>query len=149
MVFDTFRDYQNGFAFATNPGGVQVDTQLTHGGFNANNNWDTTWTVHAATGDFGWSAEFEIPFRSLRYPSDEVQTWGVNFQRNIGRNNEIAHWAPIPRQYNLYRLMLAGSVSGIRPPPQRNFKVMPYARGKLAQGNGDRHRARWRRRGST
>ena len=137
VVFDTFRDYQNGFAFATNPGGVQVDTQLTHGGFNANNNWDTAWTVQAVTGDFGWSAEFEIPFRSLRYPSEEVQTWGINFQRNIGRNNEIAHWAPIPRQYGLYRLMLAGSVSGIRPPPQRNFKVMPYARGKLGQGDGD------------
>ena len=135
VVFDTFSDHQNGFAFATNPAGVQVDTQLTHGGFNANNNWDTTWAVQTVVGDFGWSAEFEIPFRSLRYPADEVQTWGINFQRNIGRNNEIAHWAPIPRQFSLYRLMLAGKVGGIRPPPQRNFKIVPYARGKLARAD--------------
>ena len=133
VVFDTFSDHQNGFAFATNPAGVQVDTQLTHGGFNANGNWDTTWSVQAVTGDFGWSAEFEIPFRSLRYPSEEVQTWGVNFQRNIGRNNEIAHWAPIPRQFSLYRLVLAGRVAGIRPPPQRNFKIMPYLRGEVGR----------------
>ena len=136
VVFDTFRDHQNGFAFATNPAGIQIDTQLTHGGFNANNNWDTSWEVRAVTGDFGWSAEFEIPFRSLRYPSGEEQSWGINFERNVGRNNERSHWSPIPRQYGLYRLMLAGTVSGIRPPPQRNFKVMPYALGEASRSDG-------------
>jgi hypothetical protein len=51
----------------------------------------------------------------------------MNFQRNIRRRNERAYWAPIPRQFSLYRLSLAGSVAGIQTPIVRNFKVTPYA----------------------
>ena len=35
------------------------------GGFNLN--WDAAWEVRTKVGDFGWSAEFSIPFRTLRY----------------------------------------------------------------------------------
>ena len=34
------------------------------GGFNLN--WDGAWEVRTATTDQGWTAEFEIPFRTLR-----------------------------------------------------------------------------------
>ena len=53
----------------------------------------------------------------------------MNFQRNIRRRNERAYWAPIPRQFNLYRVSLAGSISGIRTPTLRNFKLMPFVLG--------------------
>ena len=46
----------------------------------------------------GWSAEFMIPFKTIRYPSTEVQTWGANIQRNIRRRNENAYWSPLGRQ---------------------------------------------------
>ena len=63
------------------------------------------------------------------------QTWGVNFQRNIRRRNERAYWAPIPRQFNLYRLSLAGSITGVQTPALRNFRITPYALGNaLASG---------------
>ena len=80
--------------------------------------------------EVGWTAEFAIPFKTLRFPGTPDQTWGVNFQRNIRRKNERAYWAPIPRQFNLYRVSLAGSVSGIKTPPVRNLKIMPYALGQ-------------------
>jgi hypothetical protein len=85
-------------------------------------------------GTFGWSAEFEIPFSSMRYGVEDVQTWGINFQRNIRRNNEIAFWAPLPRQYNLYRVSEAGLMEGVRVPPQRNLKFTPYVLAKSARG---------------
>ena len=41
--------------------------------------------VRAKITEHGWTAEFAIPFRTLRYPSATSQTWGINFQRNIRR----------------------------------------------------------------
>jgi hypothetical protein len=143
MIVDTYRDRQNGFVFGTNPAGVEYDGQVTNegqgggglgpgqmqqGGSGAgfNINWDAAWVVRTKVGEHGWSAEFAIPFRTLRYPAGANQTWGINFQRNIRRKNERAYWAPIPRQFNLYRLSLAGSLTGVQTPALRNFRITPF-----------------------
>ena len=144
MILDTYRDRQNGFVFGTNPAGVEYDGQVTNegqgggglgfgmrqsggSGSGFNINWDAAWTVRTRITDQGWSAEFAIPFRTLRYPASTNQTWGINFQRNIRRKNERAYWAPIPRQFNLYRLSLAGSLTGVQTPALRNFRITPFA----------------------
>ena len=142
VVIDGLQDRQNGFVFGTNPYGLEYDGQVTNegsgsfrsggGGFNLA--WDTTWTVNAAINELGWSAEMEIPFSSLRYGADDIQTWGINFQRNIRRNYEIAYWAPLDRQYNLYRVSEAGSLDGIQVPNQRNLQITPYALNNAARG---------------
>ena len=154
IILDTFRDQQNGFVFGTNPAGVEYDGQVTNegqgsgrmggggggraggsqqqrgsgGGFNLN--WDGAWQVASRVTEVGWTAEFAIPFRTLRYPRREAQTWGVNFQRNIRHRNERAFWAPLPRQFNLNRLSLAGELQGIETPAQRNLKLTPYVLGE-------------------
>jgi len=142
MVIDAFESKQDGLVFGTNPTGLEYDGQVSND--NANRfsfsnfdlNWDTTWHVEATIGEFGWSAEMEIPFTSLRYADDERQNWGFNFQRTIRRSNEVVYWSPLPRQYRLNRLSLAGTISGIEVPPQRNFTVTPYALGKDTRGGG-------------
>ncbi len=155
IILDTFRDQQNGFVFGTNPSGLEYDGQVVNegqgsgrfsgglqrpgggqgrqqrgsgGGFNLN--WDGAWEVRTRTSEVGWSAEFAIPFRTLRFPSGGVQTWAVNFQRNIRRRNESAFWAPLPRQFTLYRLSLAGALTGLAVPVQRNLKITPYVLGE-------------------
>ncbi|HYE87080.1 MAG TPA: DUF5916 domain-containing protein [Vicinamibacterales bacterium] len=152
LIVDTYRDRQNGFVFGTNPAGIEYDGQVTNegqgggglgfgqmqsggSGSGFNINWDGAWEVRTKVGEYGWSAEFAIPFRTLRYPASADQTWGINFQRNIRRKNERAYWAPIPRQFNLYRLSMAGSVTGIQTPALRNLLVTPFALGSaLASG---------------
>ncbi len=146
MIFDTYSDRQNGFVFGTNAAAMEYDGQVTNegqggGGLRGNQqsgsgsglnlNWDAAWEVRTHVDERGWSAEFAIPFRTLRFPSGADQVWGVNFQRNIRRRNERAYWAPVPRQYNLYRLSLAGTVAGIETPTIRNFKATPYALGSV------------------
>ena len=85
ILLDTFRDRQNGFLFGTTPAGVEHDGQINkegEGGFggpvgnapsvtgaNENVNWDGTWEVHTSIDEQGWSAEFRIPFETLRYGS--------------------------------------------------------------------------------
>jgi hypothetical protein len=150
IILDTYRDRQNGFVFGTNPAGIQYDGQVANeggGGFGAgggggqqggsgggfNINWDGDWQVRTQITEIGWSAEFAIPFRTLRYPRQPVQTWGVNFQRNIRRRNETSFWAPLPRQYNLYRVSLAGQLAGLEIPPQRNLQLTPYVLGQARQ----------------
>ena len=153
MVLDTFSDRQNGFVFGTSPAGQEYDGQVINeggarslfgggggggfsrgsgGGFNLN--WDGAWQVRTTISDIGWSAEFAIPFRTIRYPAREIQSWGVNFQRNIRRRNETAFWAPLPRQYNLYRVSLAGQLAGVTTPAGStgNLQLTPYMVGEVA-----------------
>jgi hypothetical protein len=138
IIIDTYRDQQTGFVFGTNPVGIEYDGQVTRegegsafsaGGFNKN--WDAMWEVDAQISEIGWSAEFAIPFTTLRYPRGEEQVWTLNMQRNIRRRNEQSFWSPIPVQFEIYRLALAGSMSGLRVPTQRNLKLLPYVLGEV------------------
>lgn len=143
FILDTYRDGQNGFVFGTSPAGGEYDAQVSlegregdqanrqqagaGGGFNLN--WDASWTVRTQTGDYGWSAEFSIPFKNLRYAKGGEQSWGFNMQRNIRRKKEVAYWSPLPRQYNILRVSRAGVLEGVKTPAQRNLKVTPYLLG--------------------
>jgi hypothetical protein len=134
VILDTYHDRQNGFVFGTNPAARQYDGQVTRegsgGGFGSsggfNKNWDGVWQVQTQRGDYGWSAEFAIPFTTLRYRGRDLQNWGLNVQRNIRRNNETAYWAPLERQFDLFRVYDAGLLAGLAVPPQRNLQITPY-----------------------
>ena len=138
VILDTFGDRQNGFVFGTNVAGIQYDGQFTNQGRGgggssrssfssggANLDWDTSWTVRTLSGDFGWSAEMAIPFRSLRYGSGRA-VWGLNFERNIRRKSETAFWAHLGRQHDLFRVSEAGHLLAVDPPRQRNLQLTPY-----------------------
>ncbi|MCY4661525.1 MAG: DUF5916 domain-containing protein [Acidobacteria bacterium] len=153
LILDTFSDRQNGFVFGTSPAGQEYDGQVINegggrgGGFGSsgsggfsrgsaggfNLNWDGAWQVRTRVSDIGWSAEFAIPLRTVRYPARERQSWGVNFQRNIRRRNETVYWAPLPRQYNLYRVSMAGQLNGLQLPTERaaNLQMTPYVIGEM------------------
>ncbi|HLA91093.1 MAG TPA: DUF5916 domain-containing protein [Gemmatimonadaceae bacterium] len=144
VILDTFFDRQNGFIFATTPAGIEYDGQIIRegegggvfqsgqnraqvgamGGFNLN--WDGSWTVASSADSLGWYAEMRIPFSTLRYGGASRQTWGLNLVRMIRRNNEEAFWSFIPRQFNLYRLSLAGTLEDVEVPVRKVATVTPY-----------------------
>jgi hypothetical protein len=127
IIFDTFRDQQNGFVFGTNAQGVQYDAQVRDQG-RASNTWDGSWDVRTNVTESGWTAEFRIPLRTLRY-GPAPQTWGINAYRNIQRTRERAYWAPLARVYNIGRLSSAGDLRGLKLQTPRNLKVLPYVIG--------------------
>ena len=137
LILDTFADGQNGFVFGTNPSGLEYDGQVSResssafgnsgAGAGFNINWDGVWTVETSTSKDAWSAEFAIPFTTLRYADNTLQNWGINVQRNIRRRNETAYWAPLDRQYNLHRVYDAGHLNDLEVPRQKNFQFIPYA----------------------
>jgi hypothetical protein len=143
VIIDGLLDRQNGFVFGTNAAGIEYDGQVIKDGAGdgqrfgqagINLSWDTTWQVRARIADYGWSAEFEIPFRSLRFGRGASQDWGINFQRNIRRNNEIAYWSALDRSRNLYRVSEAGTLRGVTPPSSRNLQITPYGLANARRG---------------
>ena len=148
IILDTYHDKQNGYLFGTTPVGLQYDAQVrnegetirggpptgstggnnTGAGAGVNTNWDGSWEVKTRVTDKGWTAEFRIPLRTLRYGS-APQTWGLNFARSIERKREAVYWSPLSRIYSLTRLSSAGELTGLNMATPRDFKVMPYAIG--------------------
>ena len=144
IILDTYLDRQNGFIFSTTPAAIEYDGQVVKegegggvfqsgqsrvqsgsmGGFNLN--WDASWTVATSIDSLGWYAEFRIPFSTLRYGAGSIQKWGLNLVRGIRRRNEEAFWAPIPRQFSLMRLSLAGTLDGLEVPSRKVGTVTPY-----------------------
>ncbi|MEP7324294.1 MAG: DUF5916 domain-containing protein, partial [Saprospiraceae bacterium] len=149
FILDTYKDGQNGFVFGTNPAGIEYDAQIDNEGqttFNANRqqggtigginlNWDAAWTVKTKVNDSGWVAEFAIPFKTLRFMSGKDQVWGVNFQRNIQKNNEAAFWSPVPVEFTINRLTLEGTLTGLDLQTPGNLKVIPYVLGNIKTDN--------------
>ena len=100
-------------------------------GFNLN--WDGAWQVATSVDDKGWYAELRIPFETLRYFQGGPQAWGVNFGRNIRIRNEQSVWSPIPRQFNLYRVSLAGTLTEFDAPNRKIFTITPYVLGDVSR----------------
>tara|TARA_B100000686_G_scaffold355370_1_gene473753 strand:+ start:14775 stop:16991 length:2217 start_codon:yes stop_codon:yes gene_type:complete len=138
FIVDTYNDQQNGFLFGTNSNGMEYDAQIDNEGEGnmqsgrgviggTNVNWDASWEVKTETGNYGWSAEFLIPLRTLRFGSGKDKTWGINFQRNISKTSEVAFWNLLPIGFELKRLSLAGKMKGVSLKSPKNLKIIPYA----------------------
>ena len=128
ITIDPFNDDRNGFHFGFNPVGAQSESQFFNEGAEVNSDWEGVWYVAPKINGDGWIAEIRIPLKTLRFPEQESQTWGINFERRIKRKNEISTWAPIPRRYDSSRVSLAGNLLGLREiQPGQNLKVKPYS----------------------
>jgi Domain of unknown function (DUF5916) len=128
ILFDTFQDRRNAVVFATNPNGAEFDASITDESPAFNADWRGVWRVAAQRGPEGWSAEFAIPFRTLRYP-DGSTAWGFNVERIIRRKNELGIWNGWSRQDGgFHRVSRAGTLEGLEslPRPALNLEVKPF-----------------------
>ena len=145
IYLDTFNDKKRAFAFQVNPCGVQSDGIYTEirrmgrrgggggwggGGFDRiDKNWDAFFLANAHMDDEGYTVELAIPFKSLRFPNSQPQTWGLQIMRRIRRKNEEIYWHPRSRDINGF-LIQAGTleIDGFID-KGRNFEVMPVVTG--------------------
>ena len=133
FLFDTFYDRRNGFQFYTNPLGAIADAYITGEG-NPNSDWNTVWNVRTGRFDGGWTAEFQIPFKSLRYRPGPSQVWGIQFRRATRRKNEWTYLTRIPISVagasgtsGILRVSAAATLVGLEVPPgSKNLEVKPY-----------------------
>jgi len=128
FCIDAFNDRRNNMTFAANPYGAQYD-YLSFDALLTDADWNGLWKVRTSIHSYGWVAEFEIPWKTLRYKnvSSAEQVWGINFYRQRRLSNEVSAWSLYPRSLGFNRMEFAGSLSSLAPPaPSANIQVNPY-----------------------
>lgn len=136
VVIDSYFDRRTAFHFMVNPVGVKTDIYR-FDDTREDAGWDAVWDVATATDGEGWTAEFRIPYSQLRFRHAEVQTWGINFMREIARRQETSVWAPTTREDNAI-VSRFGELRGLRglAAPSR-MELVPYTLAGVERGPGD------------
>lgn len=131
LLVDSFRDRRGAFLFRTNPNGARWDAQLV--GFeDPDENWNGIWDVATRRDSTGWTAEFRLPFRTLRYHPGET-AFGFNVQRFIRRKNEEALWRSWGRTQGLIQLLEEGTLTGVGPLQRgHDLELRPYVLGRTS-----------------
>ncbi len=98
VIIDARHDHRTSFGFEVNPAGVRRDqTRAPNpGGPDEDSSWDPVWEAATSVTDSGWFAELRIPFSQLRFSGAPEQTWGLQIERQIARNQEFSEWAYTP-----------------------------------------------------
>ena len=120
IYLDTFDDRRRAFFFTVNPLGSQEDGVRTEGGFAAGSlvggttdkNPDYIWESKGRLTDSGYVVEVRIPFKSLRYPGNGAQRWGINVVRKIQRTGYEDTWTDT-RRANASFLVQSGLLDGL------------------------------------
>ena len=149
VLLDTFHDQRRAYSFMANPFGIQRDALFTEGrrqrrgsgggggqrgrggrgggcrgSFNFS--FDTLWHSKGKLTDQGYVVWMAIPFKSLRFPSNQQQTWGILLYRNIPRVNEEAFWPHCSSRIE-GRLNQAATLRGLEnTSPGRNIQLIPF-----------------------
>ena len=62
---------------------------------NDDSSWDAVWKSAVKILENGWSLELKIPYSAIRFPKKDIQKWGLNMFRYIGRYRELSTWNEI------------------------------------------------------
>jgi len=137
LLIDSFHDYRSGFLFGTNPNGARWDAQLA-GLDDENENWNGIWDVATTRDSAGWTAEFRIPFRTLRFRAGGAPTFGFNARRVIRRKNEEDLWRSYGRAQGLTQLQNEGALTGLDGlTRQRDVELLPYVLARAVESEHD------------
>lgn len=91
VSFDTYNKMLDAFIFSVSASGVQSDSRISDGSFNA------VWESAVQIVDDGWIVEMEIPYYAIRFPKGDKQTWRVQFEREIRRTRQEVQWSLVPK----------------------------------------------------
>lgn len=119
LFIDPFHDQRTGYYFALNAGGVQFDAVSSEDNAGSEDSdihdrtWDGIWQSAVMLEKWGWSAEFVIPFKTIRLPKAATQVWGLNLRRSIPRKHEAAYWNAVSRFDDTMRPSKSGTLTGL------------------------------------
>jgi len=100
VSINPYQDGINATNFIVSPANVQYDSKFganIGGGSNqvmqsGDRSWDGVWESAAKINEHGWYVEMKILYSALRFPQEDVQTWDINFARQIRRYREESFW---------------------------------------------------------
>src|SRR5262249_31698001 len=125
LYLDTFHDGRHAYVFASNPRGVQQDGMISDGDL-PDYTADMVWKSRGRETVDGFVVLMAIPFKSLRFSAESVQSWRIAVSRTIARRGETAFWPYITRRVNGFVPQMA-TLEGLEQiSPGRNIQLTPY-----------------------
>lgn len=134
-----YNDGLNGEVFKVSASNVQIDNKLeTTDSFHHEDTWDAVWYSRAAINDQGWCAEIRIPYSAIRFPRTTVQTWGINFWREVRRVRETSSWNFVSKEYgsSIAHMGEITGISNIKPPLR--LSLTPYLSGYIEKVSSEK-----------
>jgi len=126
VIVDSYHDHQTAYAFTLFASGTQRDVYYYNDTW-SDSDWDAVWEGRTRITDWGWSAEFKIPFHCLRFSCKDNPVWGIYFSRSMSRKNELDRWLDIPESAPGF-VSCFGHLQGLQGLTSPNrFEVRPYA----------------------
>ena len=108
IFLDPFNDKRSGYRFQVNPHGVRQEG-LFRGADQVQWQWNGIWQAAALQVADGWVAETRIPFKTISF-NPATDTWGLNLNRRVARNNETMGWVSRNRTQSP---AISGELTGI------------------------------------
>lgn len=125
ITLDTYHDHRNAYFFSTNAAGALVDGRITENQMGSTE-WDGIWFVRTRIDEKGWSAEFEIPFKTIGF-NPGLSEWGFNISRFLARGRETSRWASPSLDTRIFQIVKSGNITGIQKPSQGvGLDIKPY-----------------------
>jgi len=127
ILLDTFNDQRQAFIIGVNPLGVQADGILrdaarragmssgnegSQGAYAIDLSPDFVYHSRGRLTPYGYEVEVAVPFKSLRYQSEDVQDWGFNVIRRVQHSGYELTWTDV-RQANASFLAQGGALVGM------------------------------------
>ena len=130
---DTFHDHRHAYWFDVNPYAIQLDG-ITTDGYGDDFSWEGLWYTEAKILEDRYVVLITVPFKTLRFPDNSEQRFGVMLGRFIQRNNEFAMWPFITRRKLPQFVRQFGHMDGLKDiSPGRNIQFIPYALGSRSR----------------
>jgi hypothetical protein len=131
VFLDTRNDRRSALELRVNPRGNQGDAVYDDGTGNEDFSPDVFYDTAAKLTSDGWSAEYRIPFSSLRYPRQDEVRWGILIWRNYPRDQRYGiHSSPIPRGSNCWICRSRELTGLVGLPTGGHYVAAPYATGR-------------------
>ena len=121
VVLDPFNNMRTGYMFQLNPNGVRRDGVFDRA-TSVNEDWDGIWHAEAVIDEEGWTAEIQIPFKTLNFDPDNPD-WGFTVARSIPRKQERMAWSSYDRSVNPSSAGVLSGFSGLRQ--GRGLDIIP------------------------
>ena len=127
IFLNPFKDGRQALVFGVNPLGIQADGALVEGTGNrggaAFSALESGREVTDLTPDYvfqskgrltddGYEIEIAIPFKTLRFPADRVQSWALNIVRRVQSSGHEDSWTPALRAKSSF-LAQSGTLDGL------------------------------------
>ncbi len=130
VAIDSRRDGKSAFVFEINAGGAMLDA-VRFNDTDFSSDWDENWDARVSVRPDGWSAEYRIPFRILRFESRPEQSWGFEVRRYVSSTQETDEWALVSRAAG-GEVSHYGRLDGLRGLSARTpFELRPFLLGRV------------------